>query len=301
MVQKSTLKIVNVDTSISHDFVKIIFVFSCLHYLNCLPIIPKLSGLSIQSVYHKDTLSQEWTFQIKRTILTPGRDVFIIIDTDTFGFLTTIFVLTPSHPPMWKFLQIGKLENADSSLLCHDWKTQYWFLSEGVVRSNLHMYLNPRMSHDMQMRETTSLLCSWAGAAFHQIHAYCIFAEFQHAGCSFIGWLYLCGSTFDRSCGKWQKRKYCVICLDTLVEPKLNSQWHFCQSKNWSIYISYGWIIYFGHPWYCSSQPSMVHWLSSSIFPFCRLFVCPAMVTSDQISTFFNIYRHKSLVLTQFY
>ena len=33
-------------------------------------------------------------------------------------------------------------------------------------------------------------------------------------------------------------------------------------------------------------------------------FVCssvrPAMVTSDQISTFFNIYRHKSLVLTQF-
>ena len=39
---------------------------------------------------------------------------------------------------------------------------------------------------------------------------------------------------------------------------------------------------------FCSSQPSMVHWLSSSIFPFC-LFVCssvrPAMVTSDQIST----------------
>ena len=51
---------------------------------------------------------------------------------------------------------------------------------------------------------------------------------------------------------------------------------------------------------FCSSQPSMVHWLSSSIFPFCRLFVCPAMVTSDQISTFFNIYRHKSVVLTQF-
>ena len=38
----------------------------------------------------------------------------------------------------------------------------------------------------------------------------------------------------------------------------------------------------------CSSQPSRVHWLSSSIFPFC-LFVCssvrPAMVTSYQIST----------------
>ena len=30
-----------------------------------------------------------------------------------------------------------------------------------------------------------------------------------------------------------------------------------------------------------------------------RLFVCrPAMVTSDQISTFFNIYRHKSPVIT---
>ena len=34
----------------------------------------------------------------------------------------------------------------------------------------------------------------------------------------------------------------------------------------------------------CSSQPSMVHCLSSSIFPFVCLFVCPAMVTSDQIS-----------------
>ena len=29
---------------------------------------------------------------------------------------------------------------------------------------------------------------------------------------------------------------------------------------------------------YCSSQPSMVHWLSSPIFP--CLFGCPAMVTS---------------------
>ena len=29
----------------------------------------------------------------------------------------------------------------------------------------------------------------------------------------------------------------------------------------------------------CSSQPSMVHWLSSSIFPYS--FVCPAMVTSQ--------------------
>ena len=53
----------------------------------------------------------------------------------------------------------------------------------------------------------------------------------------------------------------------------------------------------------CSSQPSIVHWLSSPIFPcsFGRLSVRPAMVTSDQISTFFNMYRYKSLVLTQFY
>ena len=38
---------------------------------------------------------------------------------------------------------------------------------------------------------------------------------------------------------------------------------------------------------FCSSQPSMVHWLSSSIFPclFFRSFVrCPAMVTPNQIS-----------------
>ena len=52
---------------------------------------------------------------------------------------------------------------------------------------------------------------------------------------------------------------------------------------------------------YCSSQSSMVHWLSSSISP-CSV-VCPSvpLVTSNQISTFFNIYRHTSLVLTQFH
>ena len=86
------------------------------------------------------------------------RDVFKMLT--RCSHLLSIFVLTPSHPPIWKFLQIGKLENAYSSLLCHDWKTQCWLLSVGIVRSNLHMYLNPRMSHDMQMRETTSLLCS---------------------------------------------------------------------------------------------------------------------------------------------
>ena len=35
---------------------------------------------------------------------------------------------------------------------------------------------------------------------------------------------------------------------------------------------------------FCSSQPSMVHWLSSPIFP-CLVGCRPAMVTSDQIST----------------
>ena len=53
----------------------------------------------------------------------------------------------------------------------------------------------------------------------------------------------------------------------------------------------------------CSSQPSMVHWLSSSIFPclFVRRSVRPALVTSDQISTFFNIYWHKSHTITQYH
>ena len=51
---------------------------------------------------------------------------------------------------------------------------------------------------------------------------------------------------------------------------------------------------------FCSSQPFIVHWLSSPIFP-CLFVRRPAMVTSDQISTFFNIYRHKSVVLTQFH
>ena len=51
---------------------------------------------------------------------------------------------------------------------------------------------------------------------------------------------------------------------------------------------------------FCSSQPSLVHWLSSPIFP-CSVVRCPAMVTSDQISTFFNTYRHKSPILTQYF
>ena len=47
----------------------------------------------------------------------------------------------------------------------------------------------------------------------------------------------------------------------------------------------------------------MAHWLSSSIFPclFFRSSVRPAMLTSHRISIFFNIFTHKSLVLTQFH
>ena len=44
-------------------------------------------------------------------------------------------------------------------------------------------------------------------------------------------------------------------------------------------------------------------WLSSPIFPCSSFVVCPAMVTPDQIFIFFffNIYRHKSLILTQYH
>ena len=44
----------------------------------------------------------------------------------------------------------------------------------------------------------------------------------------------------------------------------------------------------------------MVHWLRSSIFP-CLFGCCPNMVTSNQISTNFHIYRHKSPLLTQYH
>ena len=44
------------------------------------------------------------------------------------------------------------------------------------------------------------------------------------------------------------------------------------------------------------SLPWSIGWVALS-FLVCR----PAMVTPNQISTFFNIYRHKSVVLTQFH
>ena len=43
------------------------------------------------------------------------------------------------------------------------------------------------------------------------------------------------------------------------------------------------------------------YWLSSSIFPCLFVVCCPAMVTPDKISDLFNIYRHKSPILTQYH
>ena len=52
---------------------------------------------------------------------------------------------------------------------------------------------------------------------------------------------------------------------------------------------------------FCSSQPSIVHWLSSSIFP-CSVVVRPSRYGNIRPNLhFFNIYRHTSLVLTQFH
>ena len=70
----------------------------------------------------------------------------------------------------------------------------------------------------------------------------------------------------------------------------LSTSWKF-QTK-FSLVWNNHWLL--STPWtfnqsqfYCSSQPSMVHWLSISIFPFSfvRLFVHPPMVTPDHIST----------------
>ena len=68
--------------------------------------------------------------------------------------------------------------------------------------------------------------------------------------------------------------------------------------------ISGRFVIFPLHFWYCFPQPTMVHKLSSPIVP-CSSFARPNMVTSDQISIFFQyiyrIYRHNSLELTQFH
>ena len=90
---------------------------------------------------------------------------------------------------------------------------------------------------------------------------------------------------------------YTAFNADTIdaafIAFSLHAQWHMC------LHIYY----YMFRVLNCSSQPSMVHWLSSSIFPcsFVRPSVRPAMVTSDQISTFFNIYWHKSHIITQYH
>ena len=52
---------------------------------------------------------------------------------------------------------------------------------------------------------------------------------------------------------------------------------------------------------YCPSQHSMVHWLRSSIFP-CLSFVCSRRYGNTRpIFTFFNIWRHKSPIITQYH
>ena len=55
------------------------------------------------------------------------------------------------------------------------------------------------------------------------------------------------------------------------------------------------------HFWHCVTQLKLdtVEKLSSSIF--CCLCVCEASVTPDQISTFSNIYRHTSPLLTMYH
>ena len=53
--------------------------------------------------------------------------------------------------------------------------------------------------------------------------------------------------------------------------------------------ISGRFVIFPLHFWYCFPQPTMVHKLSSPIVP-CSSFARPNMVTSDQISIFFNIH-----------
>ena len=52
---------------------------------------------------------------------------------------------------------------------------------------------------------------------------------------------------------------------------------------------------------FCSFQPPMVHWLSSSIFPWLLLFVVPLWWHSTKSPFFLNKYRHKSPILTQYH
>ena len=94
----------------------------------------------------------------------------MIIDTDNLGGLTTIFVLTPSHPPIWKFLQIGKLENAYSSLLCHDWKVQYWFLSVGVVRIKQSPHVSQSQDVSWYADEGDNLIAAFSEHFIRSMH-----------------------------------------------------------------------------------------------------------------------------------
>ena len=98
-------------------------------------------------------------------------------------------------------------------------------------------------------------------------------------------------SRIDDSSMNSQIFTYLILCIGAFTIPSISSMTSII-SKLPSLQS-------FSHH-ICSYQPSMVQWLSSFILP-CLLFVCPAMETPDKISTFFNIYRHKCPILTQYH
>ena len=82
---------------------------------------------------------------------------------------------------------------------------------------------------------------------------------------------------------------FSISCVSSYIRVAFMNEWSVCCMTIWHLLE----IAHLSRPWSNG-------WVALS-FLFVRSVVCPAMVTSDQISTFFDIYRHKSLVLTQFY
>ena len=91
---------------------------------------------------------------------------------------------------------------------------------------------------------------------------------------------------------------YCYCCSILFLERRVMRQTE-------GLFDVYSWLLFSDH----NSHSSLNHCvtqlmlytgekLSSSIF--CCLCVCEASVTPDQISTFSNIYRHTSPLLTQY-
>ena len=97
----------------------------------------------------------------------------------------------------------------------------------------------------------------------------------------------------------------CYLSLPVLntkiLKKKLLSKWgpFFTLKIFWKLVLDRNFLLAAAP--FCSSQPSMVQWLSTSIFPFSSFVCCPAMVTPAKISTFFNICTHKSPTLTQYH